>query len=170
MVSMRTLNRPKQMFTTEKFSFFLFFAYAYNENSELTKTEMFTAEKFSVFLFLHMFTVNTLYRPKQWCLQQRNSLFSTFPPFYIWLQWCYIPWWYFDGIWRIHYKIITQGPNLDNRFEDKTFDIYVDIGKLFNFHSLLYPCMGELMVAMDPLNIETSEDIFVVLNNLSFID
>ena len=53
------------MFTTEKFSVFLFFAYAYNENSELTKTEMFTAEKFSVFLFLHMFTVNTLYRPKQ---------------------------------------------------------------------------------------------------------
>ena len=60
--------------------------------------------------------------------------------------------------------------NLDNRFEDKTFDICVDIGKLFNFHSLLYPCTGELMVAMDPLNIETSEDIFAVLNNLSFID
>ena len=60
--------------------------------------------------------------------------------------------------------------NLDNRFEDETFDICVDNGKLFNFHSLLYPCTGELMVEMDPLNIETSEDLFAVLNNLPFID
>ena len=32
------------MFTTEKFSVFLFFANAYNKNSEPTKIEMFTAE------------------------------------------------------------------------------------------------------------------------------
>ena len=127
---------------------------------------MFIAEKFSVFLFLIHYSENSELTKTD--VYSREIL--CFPLFLL-FTYGYSDATFLDDTLMAYEGYITKLlHNLDNRFEDKTFDICVDIGKLFNFHSLLYPCTGELMVAMDPLNIETSEDIFAVLNNLSFID
>ena len=66
---------------------------------------------------------------------------------------------------------VTEG-NLftTERFNCKTFDICVSIGKLFNFKLEFYPSLTELDNNMNPLNIETSQPLFDILQNLPFTE
>lgn len=58
---------------------------------------------------------------------------------------------------------------LNERFEGETFNICKNIGKLFNFHSALYPCTG-LNAEMNPFVIASSEDLLGILEKLPFYD
>ena len=60
--------------------------------------------------------------------------------------------------------------NCDERFNCKTFDICVSIGKLFNFKLEFYPSLTELDNNMNPFNIETSQQLFDILQDLPFTE
>ena len=58
---------------------------------------------------------------------------------------------------------------IDQRFKCDTFEICLNMGKLFNIHNLLFPSTG-ILSTMNPLNIESKEDLFGLLDNLPFSD
>ena len=56
------------------------------------------------------------------------------------------------------------------RFQCKTFDIAVSIGKLLNFDSLISPSYHELYMLMNPSNLDTFDKFLSIINGLPFED